>query len=591
MGRVSLAERDGEEAPVVVKRMNAELAADARFRRRLLREAEVAASLEHPNVVRVLDTGVIDDQLYLTMEYVPGSSLAGVLAASRPELLPLAPVLHAVAQACDGLAYVHRFAEPRTGKWMELVHRDISLDNLLVSYSGEVKVADFGIVKTVDGTQTTSGVIMGKLGYMSPEQLRDETLDASSDLYSLGVCLFELLACRRPLPVQRGRAVMEAVLYDVPPPLEQFRPDVPPSIAALVARMLSKDRKVRPTSTEVAKELRAVLAQRPEPTLFPSKLLDAPPRNRARPAPAEQATEVASAPPTRPQRLLGPAPAQDVRPVRRPTPAPAPAGRKLTPMHGVDASKETLALAPAERRPTPAPAPSAPTRGPAHQEHPRASLPTSPPDSGAPRYEHSLSALPTSPPTSESPHYEHSLSALPTSPPTSETESPEGSLSALPTRAPTPKRADSHSGMPASRPVPSRSELPAHEPAPEPEHSVYSVPTRAPTPKPSRSELPAPEPEHSLSSVPTRAPTPKPSRSELPAHEPDARPEHSLSSVPTRAPTPKPGHAPASAPDAAVAAESTRLLASAPSRRRLRKRWAALGGLALLGAAACWWWA
>src|SRR5689334_11526087 len=98
MGRVHLAERDDLEGPVVVKRMNAELAADARFRRRLLREAEVAADLQHPNVVRVLDTGVIDDQVYLVMEYVPGSSLAGLLAASRPEPLPLAPVLHAVAQ-------------------------------------------------------------------------------------------------------------------------------------------------------------------------------------------------------------------------------------------------------------------------------------------------------------------------------------------------------------------------------------------------------------------------------------------------------------------------------------------------------------
>jgi serine/threonine-protein kinase len=385
MGRVSLAERDGEETPVVVKRMNAELAADARFCRRLLREAEVAADLQHPNVVRVLDTGVIDNQLYLTMEYVPGSSLAGLLAASRPEPLPLVPVLHAMAQACDGLAYVHRFAEPRTDRWLELVHRDVSLDNLLVSYAGEVKVADFGIVKTVDGTQTTSGVIMGKLGYMSPEQIRDEPLDASSDLYSLGVCLFELLAGRRPLPVQRGRSVMEAVLYDAPPPLEQLRQDVPPSISALVARMLSKDRKARPASCEeVARELRAVLAQRgDEPTLFPSKLLDAPPRYRARPSPAEPATEVTVSAPTRPEHMVGPqrlpvsppepAAPQEVRPARKPTPLgvearkptpPAVEARRPTPMQGVqarrptprqdvEALKETLPLE--ERRPTPAP--------------------------------------------------------------------------------------------------------------------------------------------------------------------------------------------------------------------------------------------
>ncbi|MFP2909285.1 serine/threonine-protein kinase, partial [Pyxidicoccus sp. 3LFB2] len=309
MGRVALAEREDREGPVVVKRMNAELAADARFRRRLLREAEVAANLQHPNIVQVLDTGVIDDQLYLAMEYVPGSSLAGVLAASRPEPLPLVPVLHAAVQTCDGLAYVHRFAEPRTGRWMELVHRDVSLDNLLVSYSGEVKIADFGIVKTADGTQTTSGVIMGKLGYMSPEQIRDETLDARSDVYSLGVCLFELVAGKRPLPATRGRSVMEAVLYDAPPPLEQFRQDVPPALSALVARMLAKDRKARPASCEeVARELRAVLAGREEATLFPSRLLEAPPRNRSRHAPVEVATEVDARPATKPLRLQGPMP-------------------------------------------------------------------------------------------------------------------------------------------------------------------------------------------------------------------------------------------------------------------------------------------
>jgi serine/threonine-protein kinase len=309
MGRVWLAERDDLDLPIVVKRIHSEHAEDSRFRRRLLREAEVAAGLEHPNVVRVLDTGVIDDQLYMAMEYVPGSSLAGILAASRPELLPVAPVLNAIAQACDGLAYVHRFCDPRSGRWLQLVHRDVSVDNLLVSYSGEVKLADFGIVKMADSTQTTSGVIMGKLGYMSPEQLRDEELDGRSDLYSLGVCLFELLAGRRPLPAHRGRSVMEAVLYDPPVPLEQLRQDLPPRLVALVTRLLAKDRKVRPRGgEEVAAELRALLAERDEPTLFPSKLLEAPPKNRAKPR-LEPATEVERLAATKPQRLAGPAPA------------------------------------------------------------------------------------------------------------------------------------------------------------------------------------------------------------------------------------------------------------------------------------------
>jgi serine/threonine protein kinase len=462
MGRVSLAEREDLEGPVVVKRINAELAADARFRRRLLREAEVAADLQHPNVVRVLDTGVIDDQVYLAMEYVPGSSLAGVLAASRPEPLPLVPVLHAVAQACDGLAYVHAFSEPRTRKWMELVHRDVSLDNLLVSYSGEVKLADFGIVKTADGTQTTSGVIMGKLGYMSPEQLRDETLDARSDVYSLGVCLFELVAGKRPLPTHRARSVMEAVLYDAPPPLEQFRQDAPAQLGALVARMLAKERKARPGScAEVAKELRAVLAGRQESPLFSSRLLDAPPRNRARLAQAEQATEVEledlSA--TKPQRLLGPK-AESAMP-RKPTPAPGAEARKPTPMPEA-----------APRKPTPMP--DAEARGPMPEAAPRKPTPAPTPEARASR-------RPTPPP-------EHSRSSPPTRPPT-----PEDAVFSVPTRAP-------------SAPT-------------EAEHSIFSVPTRAPSAslhsRPTRVAASMPEAPEDEAQQSTRLLTPPPRQQSL----------------------------------------------------------------------------
>ncbi|MBN8232943.1 protein kinase [Corallococcus macrosporus] len=349
MGRVSLAEREGWEEPVVLKRIHSEHAADARFRRRLLREAEVAAGLHHLNVVRVLETGVIDDQVYLSMEYVAGSSLAHVHAASRPELLPLGPILDAIAQACDGLAYVHRFVNPESGKWMELIHRDVSLDNLLLSFTGTVKIADFGIVKTSEGTQTTSGVVMGKLAYMSPEQIRDEVLDARADLYSLGVCLYELLAGRRPFPIQRGRAVMESVLYDAPPPLPSQRPGIPASLVSLVEALLAKDRKARPTeATAVAKELRAELARLGESPLFPSRLMEPPtgvpekkPR-RLRPAMPEQPSPVEptevmkpEVPPTLPLEPAPPlrseAPTQALRPASpakrfRPS-EPAPSSR------------------------------------------------------------------------------------------------------------------------------------------------------------------------------------------------------------------------------------------------------------------------
>ncbi|MHA7632045.1 serine/threonine protein kinase [Corallococcus sp. M7] len=369
MGRVSLAEREGWEEPVVLKRIHSEHAADVRFRRRLLREAEVAAGLHHLNVVRVLETGVIDDQVYLSMEYVAGSSLAHVHAASRPELLPLGPILDAIAQACDGLAYVHRFVNPESGKWMELIHRDVSLDNLLLSYTGTVKIADFGIVKTSEGTQTTSGVVMGKLAYMSPEQIRDDVLDARADLYSLGVCLYELLAGRRPFPIQRGRSVMESVLYDAPPPLTPQRPGIPASLVSLVEALLAKDRQGRPTeATAVAKELRAELARLGESPLFPSRLMEPPtgvpakPR-RLRPAlpepPSPAPTEVMK-PEALPTLPLEPAPPQHSeaptqalrpqRPVSRP-PEPAPVKEQARPPEPVKRFR------PSEEPPPPSQAP------------------------------------------------------------------------------------------------------------------------------------------------------------------------------------------------------------------------------------------
>jgi serine/threonine-protein kinase len=198
MGR-ALGEQ-GFEKPVAIKRILPHLAADERFVRMLLTEARIHASLSHKNIVQIHDLGISSEgEYFIVLEYVDGRDLGELLAVLRktsssdglPKRLDDAVALYIMGELCEGVHFAHELRGP-DGRPTGLVHRDISPDNVLLSYAGEVKLSDFGAAKRrTDDSQVTS--LKGNVAYMSPEQARGAALDRRSDIYSMGVVLFELL--------------------------------------------------------------------------------------------------------------------------------------------------------------------------------------------------------------------------------------------------------------------------------------------------------------------------------------------------------------------------------------------------------------
>jgi serine/threonine-protein kinase len=202
MGEVYLGEKIGPEGfvkPVVLKCVLPQLARDRAFVQLFLDEARLAALLNHPNIAQVYDFGLVDDVYYIAMEYVPGYTVDDIRRKLRSinVHLPLEHVASIASQVCQGLHYAHTLTDAN-GVGLGLVHRDVSPHNLIVSIDGGVKIVDFGIAKARAGlTRVQAKGAVGKFGYMSPEQSRGEVVDGRSDLFSLGVCLWELATNER----------------------------------------------------------------------------------------------------------------------------------------------------------------------------------------------------------------------------------------------------------------------------------------------------------------------------------------------------------------------------------------------------------
>jgi eukaryotic-like serine/threonine-protein kinase len=238
----------GFEKTLVLKRILPHLAEEPHFVEMFLSEAKLAAQLTHPNVVQIFDFGEADGAYFLAMEYIDGPHLRALVKGARTQGRPLSPVVCAriISLACEGLAFAHDFADPQTGEPMGLIHRDISPDNILMSRQGSVKVVDFGIAKAASQShRTQSGVIKGKLAYMPPEQVRAKALDRRTDVYALGVVLYELLTARRPFESSSDAGLMQAILFEEPVPASQHRAGLPEPLLAILARALAKDREQR----------------------------------------------------------------------------------------------------------------------------------------------------------------------------------------------------------------------------------------------------------------------------------------------------------------------------------------------------------
>jgi eukaryotic-like serine/threonine-protein kinase len=230
---------------------------------KLLEEARVNAYASHANVAAVLDAGVDEGVSWLALEYVPGPTLRAIFDAAWAGT-PLSPWLFAsiAARACAGLAAVHE-AKSDTGQPLSIVHRDVSPQNLIVSWDGVVKLVDFGIARSaIAAARTATGTIKGKLGYMAPEQVRGQPVDRRADIFALGVVLWEALARRRLFFREDEAQTFELVYACTVPPLSDVAPDVPPALAAIVHRALAAEPSGRFwTALEMKQALDAAMMQ------------------------------------------------------------------------------------------------------------------------------------------------------------------------------------------------------------------------------------------------------------------------------------------------------------------------------------------
>lgn len=257
MGKVELAMREegAFQRFYAVKRLHSHFRDDPEFRSMFLDEARVAGLVRHRNVVSVLDVGEDEDGPFQVMDFVEGPSVALLLKrlAGRGARIPTQLVTDIVAQACRGLHAAHEL-RTHDGEPLNLVHRDVSPQNLLIGFDGGVRVTDFGVAKAL-GRQTTteSGVLKGKLGYMSPEQLRFQDVDLRSDLFGIGVVLFELLSGERLYSSKTGSAPL-AILEEPVPDVGEHYSDLPPKLVLLSMELLAKDPESRPASAKAVAE-------------------------------------------------------------------------------------------------------------------------------------------------------------------------------------------------------------------------------------------------------------------------------------------------------------------------------------------------
>jgi TolB-like protein/tRNA A-37 threonylcarbamoyl transferase component Bud32 len=254
MGEVYLAEDTQLGRRVAIKLLRPETVSDEHARKRLVREARAAATLDHPNICSIYEVGEADDRSFIAMQYIEGETLDARIK-SKP--LELKESLTIAAQIADALAEAHSHG---------IIHRDIKPSNIMITSRGQAKVMDFGLARVIAGpvdseaeTQsllTSAGTIVGTVPYMSPEQVRGEALDGRSDIFSFGVVLYEMLSGRQPFASGSAAATISAILNDEPPVLLRYAPDLPEELQRIARKCLEKDRERRcQTMRDVAIDL------------------------------------------------------------------------------------------------------------------------------------------------------------------------------------------------------------------------------------------------------------------------------------------------------------------------------------------------
>ena len=238
---------EGFERLVAVKRILPGIAEDEEFVTMFVDEAKIAVQLTHANIAQIFDLGRADGSFYIALEYIHGKDLRAITnrVRQRGEQLPVAFACYVIMKACEGLDYAHNKYDG-AGRFLKLVHRDVSPQNILVSYEGEVKIVDFGIAKAAGKVgRTQAGILKGKFGYMSPEQIQGLEIDRRSDVFGVGICLYELLTGERLFAAETDFATLEKVKAGVITPPSSYNPRVPEELEQIVLRALAKDRDAR----------------------------------------------------------------------------------------------------------------------------------------------------------------------------------------------------------------------------------------------------------------------------------------------------------------------------------------------------------
>src|SRR5688572_9961729 len=258
---------EGFEKIIAIKRILPTMAEDEDFIDMFIDEAKIAGQLNHASIVPIYELGKLGDSHYIAMEFVWGKDLLQIMNRFRRlrKRMPAAMVAFVALKLCEGLDYAHNKRD-RRGNPLNIIHRDISPQNVLVSYEGQVKLIDFGIAKAASRTtKTQAGVLKGKFGYMSPEQVRGLPIDARSDVFAVGTCMYEMVTSERLFMGESDFSTLEKVRNALVDPPTTMVPDLPKELEQIIMRALQKGAEDRyQTAAEMQEALQRFLAgQRP----------------------------------------------------------------------------------------------------------------------------------------------------------------------------------------------------------------------------------------------------------------------------------------------------------------------------------------
>jgi serine/threonine protein kinase len=243
----------GFEKTVAVKRILPNFAENEEFKQMFRMEANLSAHLQHSNIAQVFSNGEFDSYLYLIMEFVDGKNVRQLLARAdkKKARIPIELSLFIACEVAKGLQFAHNFTDEKTGEALEIVHRDMSPQNVMLSYDGAIKIVDFGIAKAAAKSgQTRAGVLKGKFGYMSPEQAQGMNIDRRTDIFAMGIILFELLTQRRLFTADDDLKTLQLVKDCKVPKPSKYNPDVSPTLDNIVLKALKRERVERYESGE-----------------------------------------------------------------------------------------------------------------------------------------------------------------------------------------------------------------------------------------------------------------------------------------------------------------------------------------------------